>query len=117
MTAPISGALERRIMNCNEPRIPREVQISFNKASAQLHRPLKTGQRIFRGVSGRAAMSNHPRFPHAYCYRSRRFRLTALHEFESVTEAIPLCWNAAKSRGFSLMDLTCDDRNSVALLK
>jgi hypothetical protein len=51
-------------MNRNEPRIPREVQVRLDEDDAQFHRSLKSGHRIFGGVSGRASMRNHPGFSH-----------------------------------------------------
>ena len=53
-------AVQREVVDGDDPRIPRDLQIGFNEARAQLHGAAKRRHRIFRRVPGSAAMRDRP---------------------------------------------------------
>ena len=71
---PVAGALQGSVMNRHEPRVARQVQVGFNKSSPQFDGALISRERVLRGMPGRPAMRNDPRFSHDLGYPSREIR-------------------------------------------
>src|SRR5580698_6677849 len=89
VSASIGSPLQRRVVDRDEARIPRQMEIRLDESRAQLHGAFERRQSISRRVARSPTMRDYPRFSHKHGYPSREPRPDGSPVFTEVMEVAP----------------------------